>query len=260
MKKGLVIFLLLVALIAGGLWYMLSGAGNFIKQQIEQQGTNYLGTPVTVFSVELALPDGRLTINGLDVENPEGFSKQDAFNLESITLDLGNISSEPYIVQTLSVNAPAILYEVDASGKGNLLALKDNIMKNLPKGEAQTEPQEGANPLVIVESVTVSKFRLNLNFEKFETGDLLIDQKAYEVELPTFNAGSIGKPNGMPADQVGAAIVEKMLDNIIAQAKAEAKRRLAEAAKKKAMEKIDEEKDKLKDKAKDKLKDLFNNG
>lgn len=261
MKKGLLIIAALVVLVAGGAWYLLSGAGGFIKQQIEKQGSYYLGTQVSVASVDLALAKGRLTISDLDVENPAGFSKQDAFSLESITLDLGNVTSEPYTVETVSLNAPEILYEVDSAGNGNLLALKDNLMKNLPKSKAEeVEQKEGANPLVIVENVTVSKVRLKLDFEKLNTGELQIDKKVYEIELPTFSAGSIGKPNGMPADQVGAAIVNKMLDNIIAQAKAEAKKRVAEEAKKKAMEKIDKEKEKLKDKATDKLKELFGKG
>ena len=44
MKKGLGIIAVLVLLIAGGAWYMLSGAGDFIRVQIEQQGSKYLGT------------------------------------------------------------------------------------------------------------------------------------------------------------------------------------------------------------------------
>lgn len=260
MKKGLIIFLLLLAVIAGGSYYFLSNAGGLIKQQIESQGTKFLGTSVSVFNVDLALTEGRLTISDLDVENPEGFSQADAFSLESITLDLGDISGEPYTVQTVSVNAPEILYELNANGGGNLLVLKDNLMKNLPSSEAPVEEKAGPNPLVIVENVEVSKVRLKLNFENLDTKgiELPLEQRAYEVELPTFSAGSIGKPNGLPADQVGAAIVNKMLDNIIAQAKAEAKKRVSEAAKAKAKEKLEEEKDKLKDKAKDKLKDLFN--
>lgn len=260
MKKGLIIFLLLLAVIAGGLFYLLNNAGGLIKEQIETQGSNFLGTSVSVFNVDLALTEGRLTISDLDVENPEGFSQADAFSLDSVTLDLGDISGEPYTVQTVSVNAPEILYEVDANGGGNLLVLKDNLMKNLPSSEAPVEEKSGPNPLVIVENVEVSKVRLKLNFENLDTKgiELPLEQRAYEVELPTFSAGSIGKPNGLPADQVGAAIVDKMLDNIIAQAKAEAKKRVTDAAKAKAKEKLEEEKDKLKDKAKDKLSDLLN--
>ena len=112
--------------------------------------------------------------------------------------------------------------------------------------------------MVIVENVTVSNVRLKLNFEQLSTGDLALKTKAYEVTLPTFNAGPIGKPNGMPADQVGAAVVKSMLDNVMAAAKSEAKKRLAEEAKKKVNEELEKQKEKLLDKAGDKLKGLFN--
>ena len=106
-------------------------------------------------------------------------------------------------------------------------------------------------------SVEFVDFFYKLDFEKLPTGDLKIEKKAYEITLPTFNAGSIGKPNGIPADQVGVAIANAMLDNIIKQAKAEAKNKLEEEAKRKLKEKVDEEKDKLMEKAGNKLKDLF---
>ena len=258
MKKGLGIFALLVLLIAGGALYMLSGAGDFIRVQIEEQGSKYLGTTVSVFNVELALTEGRMTISDLDIKNPQGFGDGDAFSVDAITLDLGEVISEPYVIQTISINAPEILYEVDASGQGNLLAIKDSLAANLPETKNEPAAQDAANPLMIVENVTVSNVRLMLNFENLSTGDLDIKTKAYEVTLPTFNAGSIGKPNGMPADQVGIAIVNAMLDNVIAAAKTEAKKRLAAEAKKKVNEELDKQKEKLADKAKDKLKGLFN--
>lgn len=260
MKKGLGISVLLILLIAGGAWYMLSGAGDFIRAQIEQQGSKYLGTTVSVFKVELALTEGRMTISDLDIKNPQGFSNKDAFSIEAITLDLGEVISEPYVIQTISIDAPEMLYEVDANGKGNLMVLKNNLAANLPKSkdEPVTQSQDAANPLMIVENITVSNVRLKLNFEQLSTGDLNIKTKAYELTLPTFNAGAIGQPNGMPADQVGAAVVNAMLDNVIAAAKSEAKKRLAEEAKKKAKEELDKQKDKLLDKASDKLKGLFN--
>ena len=260
MKKGLVFFGVLIVLVAGATLYMLSGAGDFIRAQIEQQGSKYLGTTVSVANVDLALTDGRMTISNMTVKNPEGFSKANAFSLGAITLDLGEVIDEPKVIQNISINAPQILYEVDASGNGNLIALKKNLEANLPKTDTSApEPAatEGANPLVIVENVTISDVRLQLNFEQLSTGDLKLDTKSYEVTLPTFNAGAIGQPNGLPADQVGLAVFNAMLDNVIAAAKSEAKKRLKEEAKKKAKEKLDKEKDKLLDKAGDKLKGLL---
>jgi hypothetical protein len=257
MKKGLGIFALLLLLIAGGAWYFLSGAGDFIRTQIEQQGSKYLGTTVSVSNVDLALTEGRMTISGVDIKNPQGFSSENAFSVEAITLDLGENISEPYIIQTVNINAPEILYEVDKNGKGNLLVLKNNLAANLPKTN-EPASADSANPLLIVENVTVSNVRLKLNFEQLATGDLKIETKAYEVTLPTFNAGPIGNPKGMPADKVGAAVVNAMLNNVIAAAKSEAKKRLAEEAKKKVNEELEKQKDKVLDKAKDKLKGLFN--
>lgn len=272
MKKVLLALLIIVALIVGAAWFLLGNAGSIIKEQIEQQGSKFLDTPVSVSDVKLSLREGRLGINGVQVKNPNGFSQANAFSLGGIKLNLGSVSGEPYTVQEVNIAAPAILYEVDSSGKGNLLALKDNLMKNLPKGDPGADNQQegtAVNPKVIVEKVTVSDVQLKLNFEQFDLGDIDVGKKVYEVTLPTFHAGSVGKPNGLPADQVGAAIVDKMLDNIIAQAEAEAKNRAKAALKAKAKEKLekekaklkeklDKEKNKLEEKAKEKLKDIFN--
>jgi hypothetical protein len=260
MKKGLGIFALVVLLIAGGIWYMLSGASDFIRAQIEQQGSKYLATTVSVLKVDLALTDGRMTISDLNIKNPQGFSNEDAFSVDTMTLDLGEVINEPYVIQTVSINAPRILYEVDKDGKGNLIVLKNNLTANLPKTENEPVPtsQDVVNPLIIIENVTVKNVRLKLNFEKLPTGDLNIETKTYEITLPTFNAGSIGQPNGMPADQVGIALVHAMLDNVITAAKSEAKKRLEDEAKKKLKEELKNQKDKLLEKTKDKLKGLFN--
>lgn len=259
MKKGLGIFAVLALLIVGGAWYMLSGAGDFIRAQIEQQGSQYLGSPVSVANVDLALTDGRLTISALDIKNPQGFSDENAFSVDAIILDLGELLNEPYVIQTVSINAPEILYEVDANGQGNLVWLKKTLIGNLPETKnEEPAPTDAANPLVIVENVTVSNVRLKLNFEQLSTGELNIETKSYEVTLPTFNAGPIGRPNGMPADQVGIAVFNSMLDNVIAAAKSEAKKRLADEAKKRVNEELEKHKGKLLDKASDKLKGLFN--
>lgn len=254
MKKLLLSVVIIIALVIGAALYFLGGAGDLIKQQIEQQGSKYLGTSVAVNSVDLSLTEGRLTISNLDVQNPTGFSQSKALGLGGITLDLKGSTSEPFVIQEVTISSPEILYELDKSGGGNLLALKENIEKMLPASSEPAPKTSGEPlPLVIVEKVTVENTVLKLDFENLPTGGIELSNKKYDVTLPTFNAGSIGAPNGIPADQVGAAIANAMLDNVIDLAKKEAKNKVKEEAK----EKLDEKKDELKEKAKEKLKGLL---
>lgn len=258
MKKLLVILVAFAILMVGVFYYFLKGADELIRTQIETQGSKFLGTPVEVAKVELTLTEGRLTISGISVANPAGFSDANAFTLEEITLDLGNVTSEPYTVQTVSIDAPEVLYELTEQGQANLMVLKEKLTANLPATESAPEPDKTtSNPLVMVENVTVSNVNLQLDISQLPTEVTDLGDDTYKVSLPTFSANAIGKPNGMPADQVGGAILDAMLSNVIKQAKAEAQKRIKDMAKDKVKEKLDEEKGKLENKAKDKLKDIF---
>lgn len=112
--------------------------------------------------VELALREGRMTIVGFDIANPPGFSPQSAFKIDSMMLDLGDIISEPYVIQTINISAPSILYELNASGDANLFALQKNLMANLPKtDDTPTSSDESKkNPLLVVENIVLSGVRI----------------------------------------------------------------------------------------------------
>ncbi|WP_416305626.1 hypothetical protein [Neptunicella sp. SCSIO 80796] len=257
MKKLFIVVGLLAVMLAGGVWYLFSGADEFIRSQIEKQGSAFLGTSVQVASVKLTPQQGQLVISGLEVNNPDGFSDADAISFALVSLDLGGAFSEPYSIQEIRIDKPEILYEVDASGEGNLMVLKRNLQANLPAQDSPVTSDNETMPLITIGNVVIANARLLIDFEKLDTGELKLDKKSYNVTLPTFNAGPLGQPDGLPADKAMAAILDSMLDNIIAQAKSRAKDILAEKAKEKVKEKIDKEKEKLLDKAGSKLKDLL---
>ncbi|WP_229702168.1 DUF748 domain-containing protein [Bowmanella pacifica] len=261
MKKILVILLVLVAAFIGVVFYLVSGVDELIRSQMETQGSKALQTQVQVSKVELSFAEARMSIGGFNVQNPTGYSDDKAFSLGEVKLDLGTSTQEPYVVEEVLIDAPSVLYEVDASGKANLVVLKDNLQAMLPKGEDKpaSEQSTGPAPLVAVQKVTVKDAKLRINFEAMDTGELKLDKKQYELTLPTFQSSPVGVPNGLPADQVGSAIMDSMLDNLIKQAKQRVKDIFEDKAKEKAKEKIDEEKKKLEEKAKDKLKGLLSN-
>ena len=239
----------------------LSGLDDLIREQIETQGTKVTKSSVTVAKVETKLADAKVSINGLALANPQGYSADNAFSLDIVRLDLGTATQEPYVIEEILIDSPAVLYEVDKQGKANLTVIQENIQSALPQSDGEPAAAGGdqTSPLMSVQKITVKDVKLRLNIEAMDLGDLPLEKRQYELTLPTFHAGAIGVPNGIPADQLGAAIVDSMLNNLIKEGKRKVKGIFEEEAKAKAREKLEKEKDKLKEKAKNKLKDLFGN-
>jgi hypothetical protein len=72
MKKLLRVVLVVVAVLAvaiGAAWYFID---SLVKKGIEEGGTYTLQTQTTVESVNLSLLKGSMTMDGLQVANPEG--------------------------------------------------------------------------------------------------------------------------------------------------------------------------------------------
>ncbi|MGJ8681705.1 hypothetical protein [Paraglaciecola sp.] len=263
MKKLLIALVVVLGVVGGVVYLGLSGLDGFIREQIETQGSQATQTNVSVSQVETKLADAKVSIKGLTVTNPQGFSSENAFSLDNIRLDLGTSTQEPYVIEELLIDSPSVLYEVDKEGKANLIVIQKNVQSSLPQSQEQPQEQEENGdktaPLMSVKKVTIKDVKLRLNIEAMDLGDLPLEKRQFELTLPTFYADAIGVPNGIPADQLGAAVIDAMLDNLIKEAKNKVKNLFKDEAKAKAKEKLDKEKDKLKDKAKEKLKGLFGN-
>lgn len=262
MNKILGVLGLIIVLVVGVFLFGLSGLDGLIREQIEVQGTKVTQSKVAVTVVETKLADAKISINGLTVANPAGFSEDNAFSLDTIRLDLGTSTQEPYVIEELLIDSPSVLYEVDASGKANLTVIQESVQSSLPQASAEPQKpsQDTQAPLMSVKKITVKDVNLKLNIEAMDLQHLPFEKRQFELTLPTFYADAIGVPDGLPADQLGGAIVDAMLDNLIKEGKGKVKQIFEDEAKAKAKEKLDEEKDKLKDKAKDKLKDIFGGG
>ena len=74
MKKVLLIVLVIGVVAIGYGVYRLSGSlDSIVKAAIEKYGSEATGTTVEVAAVDVGLKDGRATVTGLVVMNPEGF-------------------------------------------------------------------------------------------------------------------------------------------------------------------------------------------
>ena len=136
MKKVLVGIVLLLLVLAGGLYYLYSNLEHLVKQQIEIAGTAAVGTAVTVDEVVIDLPSGSASIRGFRVANPEGYSAGSMMSFAelNVVLDLNNLSRDRIGIISIIALSPHVLYEMQGNAS-NMDVIRDNLAGENPAAE-----------------------------------------------------------------------------------------------------------------------------
>ena len=255
MKKFFaLIVLILVIAVGAGVYWVFSNLNGIVQAQVEKHGSRLLQTEVRLTSVDLQLLKGFGDLKGFSIHNPKNYSDNPAFAFDEIKLDIDikSVRNQPLIVDEVLVAGPSVLFEMNSEGKNNLTVLKDNLTSQL-SAETKATEQETADPaqdassedslLVIVNKVTVQGVKLTLDLSA-------MGQEKYEITLPAFNAEPVGMPDGLPAEQVGGAIVKSMISNITKQATKAAEQKMKERAAEELKKRASEEGGSLLDKLK----------
>lgn len=141
MKKLLLI--LLVALICGplALLFFMNAA---VKKAIEYGGTYAMGVETSLDAADVSLFSGQVTLEGLAVDNPEGFKADHFFALGQghLALALGSLTTDTVEIKDITLTGLAI--DLDKNSKGTNY---DVILENLSrlggrKGEPTPESRE----------------------------------------------------------------------------------------------------------------------
>jgi hypothetical protein len=194
-----------LAVVAVALLYLRSNLDSIVANAIETYGTQAAGVPVRVGSVQLALTEGKCTISGLRVGNPEGYASGDAFRLGeiSVQVDPKSVTSSPVSVPQVRVIAPEVNAQLDSKGKSNLQTILDHV--EAQSGEA---PAEEGEPV-----------RLAIGSFVFEEGMLRGDasalsgreKDAFQTNLPAVRLRNIGGAGGATPAEISEAILEAFL-------------------------------------------------
>lgn len=260
--KKLLIFLVLILAIGGGtFWFLTSDKLNaLIAEQIEVQGKKFTEQVVTVEKVDMQLFSGAGTINGLILNNPNGYTTTPLFALNEITLDI-NIESlagvrdgKPILIDAIIINKPEALVEFNETGGSNIQVILDAINKNIPQSSASNETSTSSQadtPKIRVKEFVLAGVALRVDLTK-------LGNTTHKKTLPDINLANIGGEEGLPANELGAAMLKKALSAIWKEAKNSQKDIIKDKVKEKAKERLKEKLgDKLKDKAPKALTDLL---
>jgi hypothetical protein len=181
-----------------------------VAREIQRIGSEITGVAVKVGAVELALRDGRGTIRGLRVGNPEGFSEGEAFRLGEITveIDVSSLRQAPVVLPQIRIVAPEVNVEFARTGKSNLEVLLEHVQgpaadqADAPESSGQEEP-----------------LRLAVRHFVIESGALRGDVSAvsgagadrFEADLPPVRLSEVGGRAGATPVELGETVLQAFL-------------------------------------------------
>ncbi|MDP2128995.1 MAG: hypothetical protein Q8K97_16630 [Pseudohongiella sp.] len=154
MKRLLYIVLVMLAVVVGGMFYLLNNLDGLVKRAIEVSGTNALGTDVRVSSVSVDLANGSATLSGFSVANPPGFSDEDMVRFDELYLafDLTSLNTDIIRINSIRTVNPYVLYEMQGT-RSNL----DVVRERFPAQPAPTQSTGGAaQPVIAINEVNIT--------------------------------------------------------------------------------------------------------
>lgn len=235
----------------------LGNIDKIVAKAIPYFGTKLLQTEVNLKAVDISLKEGKGSIKGLTVMNPDGYSNNRVFSLgeTALEIDVASLPEDVYVLEDILVDAAEIRVE-ERNGQLNLQALQ----QNLPVGSSNTQKADTAkdNPVAKeTQDVKLAIERLRLINIKAE----LVSEQfgSFTLVVPDIIQTDLGSAsNGLTPAQ----LTEKLLRNILKNVEKAAKNALRTKAEEKAKELIEKEKAKAKEKLREEankgIKKLFN--
>lgn len=270
-KISLTIVLIIVLAIAAAVVYVVTNLDYIVERVIEQEGSKVTRTEVAVDKVRIGLREGSASIAGISVANPAGFETPQAFSLNEIStrIDIGSLRGSPIVIDHVTIDAPAVSFEMNEQRKINLNELKKNIAS---AGGAKTAAQqETAEP----SQVKLRIRRVNLKGGTITARLAPLEDKTHQLRLPPLQLTDLGGEQGATPAQITREIMDKLIARAQAEVKKQSWAKQLDAYKQQAEQRLEQEKQKLeqrkqdlkseadkqveqeKQKAEDKLKNLL---
>lgn len=209
--KAVIALLVIIVIALGvGVYYIDSIA----KRAIEYGGTEALGVNTSLDSIDIALMEGRTTMQNLGIANPAGFDAQQlmhlgegtlALNLQSLTQDTIIIPEISFSDLTLNIeqkdrssNVKKLMDSMNAKTSANTGKNREPIDKSSTKAAKQ----------FIIERVVLNNIKVNAKISTMN--NVLTDTS---VTIPSIQLKDIGKSaDGLPLEAIIKELVNAILN------------------------------------------------
>lgn len=249
MKIGKIIFSLIgviILVVAGLAWYVLSNINGIVKDVVETQGTKVLQTPVKLNHVDVKLFDGSAELGLFSVKNYAGFEQENLLSFETIkvAIEPSSINTDVIVLDEVTISGISVV----AEQKGTTTNLQ-TLLSKFPKSDSASKPEpaasEGQEILLAIKKLNFVDNSLSLATEDYGT---------HTLDLPKIVQTNLGTDSGgLTPEQLAVQVIRPL----IKEAQAKIEKKLVDIAKQKLQEKygekVEQEKQKLKSKIKESL-------
>ena len=209
MSKKLVTGIVVVFMITlGVIWQLGTKPDKTVKSIVQATASDVLKTPVIISSMSIDIKQGKADISGLTVDNPEGYNKEYAFQINSITVDLDTnfVHEGLLVIKSLQIENPWISFEGNVPGDSNMHLLLDNL-KSASAGNGSTPYDKDLK--IIIEKLKVNRGVIQANAP--ETPDRIV-----KVKLPDFEISGIGRSqNGISINEATSIIAGELINAVV---------------------------------------------
>ena len=210
-RKVLVVLGGVVLVLGVFIWQVVANLDSIVAGVVEDVGSDVLKTEVRVSGMAIRLKEGKVGIAGLSVANPEGYSSAKLFDMEGIDveLDLGSLSEDVLVIESILIHNPQISFEADADGGSNMQTLMDNM----DSGPDDTDDVAvGEEKKIIINRFEISGGDVNA-ITPLEPGEVT------HIALPGIKMSDIGRRKGGVTPEVAAErITRELVKEIISAA------------------------------------------
>ena len=179
---------------------------------ISTAGTRVLGVTTTVRSTHLGLLEGKSSISGLKLAEPNGFGDGSMISVEtaSVTAGLSKLLGDDIVIDELSIDGVTVNL-VEVKGQVNLQVVATNLTSTDTKEEATPAPATQGDKSA--GTVTIRQLKVT-NIKVFATGDtVLVGSKPVAVTIPDILISDIGTKT--PASEVAAQISTQLMNHLL---------------------------------------------
>jgi len=189
--KAILIFVIVVIVIGAiGVGVLIKNKDAIIKKAVVKVLSYVLQVEVKLDSLKLSVMEGKCTLEGLVIGNPEGFKTSHAFSMDKIEVDLEvkSFTTDEPVIHLVSVTNPQIILE-QGFRKSNLSQLIKNASRfeGKKKTGAEEKPEaEEAQKKIRIDKVIVEGAKVSVSAP-------VLQGEKLSVPLPRVEINDIGK-------------------------------------------------------------------